>query len=212
MAACIALFSGLCGFRKKTQSHETIQTENQSSSPLETKEREQISDDLHNKERDDQDSNASHDDDHTEANPELPLPPARKAALQETYSCNNMVLQKSRSTKKKLSASLTIQVSRTLSIAKKRDAEEEKSVRKKKLKAEKSMLVRPIILGDKCRVLDGEEEADEDHSPRLMPKNRIYRPRSMSSVSISRTNSKIDINVIPVKEKTEDSVLEKEEK
>lgn len=84
-------------------------------------------------------------------------------------------------------------------------------MRKKKLKAEKSMLVCPIILGEKCRAHDGKEGADEDHNPRLMPKNRIFRPRSMSSISISRSNSKININVVPVKETSEDSLVEKEE-
>lgn len=206
MAPFFALFTGLCGFRKKTLPPETTETGNQPFPP-ETTEKEQTSDDLHKKKTVDRDNNAS-DDNNMDANPELPLPPARKAALRGTYSCNNMVLQKSGSIKKKLSASLTIQMPRSLSMPKKRDGEEDKYVRKKKLKAENSILVRPIILGEKCRVLDEEEEGDEDHSQR-MPKNRIYHPRSLSSISISRTNSKIDMNVIPVKDTSEDS-MEKE--
>ncbi|KAL1212710.1 hypothetical protein V5N11_021265 [Cardamine amara subsp. amara] len=205
MASFIAIFTGLCGLKKKSQS-----------SSLETTKREETSDDLHNKEHDDlqnkdsddRDTNAS-DDDNINANPELSLPPARKAALQGTYSCNNMVIRKSMSTKKKLSASLTIQMPRSLSVAMKRDKEEDKFVKKKKMKAEKSILVRPIILGEKCRVLD-EEEGDEDHKQR-MPKHRIYHPRSLSSISISRTNSNIDANVIPVNETSED-LMNKEEK
>lgn len=208
MAAFIAIFTGLCGFKRKTLSPEKIATENQSSS-LETTKREETSDDLHNKEHDDlhnkdcadRDTNAS-DDDNTN---ELSFLPARKAALRGTHSCNNMVLRKSLSTKKKL----TIKMPRSLSMAMKRDKEEDKSVRKKKLKAENSILVRPIILGEKCRVLD-EEEGDEDHKQRI-PKHRIYHPRSLSSISISRTNSNIDVNVIPVNETSEDS-MKKEEK
>lgn len=216
MVAFIAIFTGICGFKKKNLSPKRIATENESSS-LETTKREEISDDLrnkehddlynkenddlHNKEHDDRDTNASHDDNNN-PNPELSLPPARKAALQGTHSCNNMVLRKSMSTKKKLSASLTIQMPRSLSMTMKRDTED-KSVRKTKLKAENSILVRPIILGEKCRVLD--EEGDEDHKQR-MPKHRIYHPRSLSSISISRTNSNIDMNVIPVDVTSEDSM------
>ncbi|ESQ32143.1 hypothetical protein EUTSA_v10005284mg [Eutrema salsugineum] len=208
MAPFYALFTGLCGFREKTRPPEKVETGNQSSSPLETKEREQTSNDLQNKEcndlqnkqSDDRDIIASDDD-----NNELPLPPARKAALRGTYSCNNMVLEKSGSTtKKKLSASLTIQMPRASSMAKKHDGEEDKSVRKRKLKAKNSILVRPIILGEKCRVL-AEQEGGEDHSQR-MPNNSICHPISLSSISISRTNSKIDMNAIPVKEKSEDSI------
>lgn len=211
MVAFIALFTGLCGFRKRTRPLKTIQTVNKSS-PRDNIEREQTKDDLQAKKRDglqnkettDRDTNAS-DKNNSDANLELPLPPARKPALRETYSCNNMVFRKSMSSKKKLSASLTIQMPRSLSMALKRDGEEDKSVRKKKLKSENSILVRPIILGEKCRVLD-EEKGDEDLSQR-MPKNRIYHPRSLSSISISRTNSKIDdVNVIPVKETSEDLI------
>ncbi|EOA22676.1 hypothetical protein CARUB_v10003380mg [Capsella rubella] len=215
MTAFIALFTGLCCFKqKKNLPIGTVQTGRQSS-PLETTTREQTSndlehkesDDLQHKEADDRDTNASKDG-NSIANADLPLPPARKEALRETYSCNNMMLRKSMSTRKKLSASLTIQMPRSLSMALKRDGLEDKSVKEKKPKAENSILVRPIILGERCKVLD-EGEGDDDHNQR-MPKNRIYRPRSMSSISISRSNSKIDMNVNPIEVTSEDSMKSKE--
>ncbi|CAA0404908.1 unnamed protein product [Arabidopsis thaliana] len=174
MAPFIALFTGLCGFKKNARPLGTIEAMNQSS-PRETKEREQTNNDLQITKSD---TNAFNDD-NSEEEFELPLPPGRKGTIRGTYSCNNMVLRRSMSTKKKLSASLTIQMPRSLSMVLKRDKEEDKSVRKKKPNAENSVLVRPIILGERCRVLDA-EEGDEDQSQR-MPNNRIYRPRSMSS-------------------------------
>ncbi|VYS67964.1 unnamed protein product [Arabidopsis thaliana] len=164
MAPFIALFTGLCGFKKNARPLGTIETMYQSS-PRETKEREQTnndlqitkSDDLWNKESDDRDTNAFNDDSN-EADSELPLPPGRKGTIRGTYSCNNMVLRRSLSTKKKLSASLTIQIPRSLSMVLKRDKEEDKSVRKKKLNADNSILVLPIILGERCRFLMRKKE------------------------------------------------------
>ncbi|XP_010519847.1 PREDICTED: uncharacterized protein LOC104799160 [Tarenaya hassleriana] len=192
MASVMSLFTGLCGFRKKPPAPEKESGE-RSFSP----EKETVNTKTNGLQPEEppkmRHSNASEIDPDA-ANLELPLPPARKA-LRETNSFNNKAMKSA--PRKKLSASLSIQITKAMSMSVRRDGEAEKSSRKKKSKAENSILVRPIILGEKCRGFD--DDSDEDSALR-MQRNRTYHPRSMSSITLSRTNSRIDPNAIPEKE------------
>ncbi|XWS72433.1 hypothetical protein CRYUN_Cryun02cG0039300 [Craigia yunnanensis] len=105
---------------------------------------------------------------------ELPPPPAMRT-LKETYSCNNS-MTKSASTRK-LSSTLSLKLSRSISVSKIRE--------KRRSKAEDSILTKTIILGGKSKI------SDDDGVIYNGKLNTVsaYHPRTLSTISIYRTNS-----------------------
>lgn len=197
MAAAIAILTGLCGYRKKSSNPSSPPSikpldsplnfpappENPSILPpppppqLEARSGPEEANESITKNR----SEETKDQTTT-----LPLPPALKT-LRETNSCNNFS-----SSTRKLSSSLSVKVPRTMSMGKVQDQFQRK---KGKLKAEDSILIRPIILGEKCRV-----PADEDDAVLYDGKGKritTYHPKSSASYSLSRNTSIIDQTAIP---------------
>lgn len=123
----------------------------------------------------------------------LPLTPAKKKLVRGAYSCKDMTKFMSES---KIAASLSMKVTRSLSMARNRDNVKEEIGKKGKLKTEDSIWMKTIILGEKCRVPDEEEEGNviyEGNGKRIS----AYHPRTASSLSISRHCSFIDQEAIP---------------
>ncbi|KAK2644925.1 hypothetical protein Ddye_020120 [Dipteronia dyeriana] len=130
-------------------------------------------------------------------NKELPLPPAMKQKqLRETNSCNNLTkstskriidttnIKKSMSTRK-IDTSLSLKMPRSLSVM--TQDREEKNRKKGKLKHEDSIWTKTIILGEKCKV----SEEDDDAIIYDNGGNRIsaYHKKTHSTMSLSRQNS-----------------------
>lgn len=123
----------------------------------------------------------------------LPLTPAKKKLVRGAYSCKDMTKFMSES---KIAASLGMKVTRSLSMTRNRDNVKEEIGKKGKLKTEDSIWMKTIILGEKCRVPDEEEEGNviyERNGKRIS----AYHPRTASSLSISRHCSFIDQEAIP---------------
>ncbi|GMN36025.1 hypothetical protein TIFTF001_005702 [Ficus carica] len=119
----------------------------------------------------------------------LPLTPAKKKLVRGAYSCKDMTKFMSES---KIAASLSMKVTRSLSMARNRDNVKEEIGKK----TEDSIWMKTIILGEKCRVPDEEEEGNviyEGNGKRIS----AYHPRTASSLSISRHCSFIDQEAIP---------------
>ncbi|EEF46090.1 conserved hypothetical protein [Ricinus communis] len=123
---------------------------------------------------------------------ELPLPPSKQ--LKETFSCKNL-LTKSASTRN-LVRNMSIKIPRSMSMARK-DQQEDKIYHKKKgkLKHEDSIWMKTIILGEKCKVPDEDQDAAIYDSKG----NRIttYHPKTPRSLPVSRQNSFIEPSAIP---------------
>ncbi|KAK3213165.1 hypothetical protein Dsin_017871 [Dipteronia sinensis] len=128
-------------------------------------------------------------------NKELPLPPAMKQ-LRETNSCNSLTkstskrkidttnIKKSLSTRK-IDSNLSLKMPRSLSVM--TQDREEKNRKKGKLKHEDSIWTKTIILGEKCKV----SEEDDDAIIYDNGGNRIsaYHKKTHSTMSLSRQNS-----------------------
>ncbi|KAH7574393.1 hypothetical protein ACOSQ2_008779 [Xanthoceras sorbifolium] len=150
-------------------------------------------------------------------NKELPLPPAMKT-LRETNSCNNLAkststrkvditnIKKSMSTRK-TEKSLSIKMPRSLSVM--AQDREEKNRKKGKLKHEDSIWTKTIILGEKCKVSDEDDDAIiYDNKGNKIP---AYHKKTQSTMSLSRQNSQIDQTVIPGKDKDKRIMTNEEE-
>ncbi|KAI6682202.1 hypothetical protein NL676_036083 [Syzygium grande] len=119
---------------------------------------------------------------------ELPLPPARKH-LNESHSYNH--LPRSASRKNNLKMNSSVKIARSRSVSKHvQDGKQEK------LKREDSIWTKAIILGEKCRVPDDDDDGAIIYDNQG---NRIstYRARTPRSLTISRTSSMIDQDAIP---------------
>ncbi|CAI0381647.1 unnamed protein product [Linum tenue] len=122
----------------------------------------------------------------------LPLPPSKQ--LRATYSCNNFVATTFIS-RKNLTKAMSMNLKRNVSEAKKQDREERKNKREK-MRNEDSVWMKTIILGEKCKVPDQEDDMDVIFDGKGR-KVSTYHPRTMSSYGLSRTNSSIDHTAIP---------------
>lgn len=118
---------------------------------------------------------------------ELPLPPARKHS-NESHSYNR--LPRAASSNNNLKMNLSVKIPRSRSVSKHRQ-----DGKKEKLKREDSIWTKTIILGEKCRVPDDDDDAIIYDGKG----NRIstYRLRTPRSLTVSRTNSMIDQDAIP---------------
>ncbi|KDP34078.1 hypothetical protein JCGZ_07649 [Jatropha curcas] len=188
MAAVIAISTTLCGigFGRKTE-------EKESDSSSHKKEEENLDSNISKASSEKQEDETTVSEDGKENDIEkieLPLPPAKQ--LRGTYSCNNF-MTKSASTRN-LGKNTSMRMPRSMSMAR-RDREVKK---KAKVKADDSVWMKTIILGEKCKV----RREEEDDS---MGKNiSTYHPESVNS----RQNSSPDINATPSQEK---GVARKEE-
>ncbi|EOY29937.1 Uncharacterized protein TCM_037314 [Theobroma cacao] len=180
MAATIAIITGLCGFRRKPSADSSAAPHLAEKSELDVPPSNNAAETtlvppsvvttsitLETEER---------TDNSEEVIKELPPPPAMRT-LRETYSCNNFMTKSASS--RKLSSTLSLKHKRSISVNKIRE--------KGKSKAEESVWTKTIILGEKCRVSD-------DHDDAVIydgKGNRVttYHPRSLSTVSLSRTCS-----------------------
>ncbi|PON71707.1 hypothetical protein PanWU01x14_071620 [Parasponia andersonii] len=203
MAGAIAIISGLCGVRCRRKSSSstpptsksnkkepfpppsttTIMTTPSSSSSSQTVE-------SHKNEVREKDDN------------QLPLPPSKvvKRAMR-TYSFKGMTKSTS---DRNIATSLSMKVTRSLSMARssrEHNKEESKNnihggkkAGKLKMDHQDSIWMKTIILGEKCKVPDEEEEAViyEGKGKKIS----AYHPRTASSLSISRQCSFIDQEAI----------------
>ncbi|XVE70894.1 hypothetical protein DITRI_Ditri10aG0106800 [Diplodiscus trichospermus] len=181
MAATIAIITGLCGLRRKHSPH--LDTDPPSDAAETTSVPPQQAT-----------TSTALETDDAQLIKELPPPPAMRT-LTETYSCNN-AMTKSTSTRK-FSTTLSAKHSRSISVSKIRE--------KKKIKAEDSLWRKTIILGEKCKRLD-----DEDDDEGELNTVSASHSGTQSTMSISRTNSFIDPDTVPNQDK-EKGITRKEE-
>lgn len=135
-------------------------------------------------------------------NKELPLPPAMMTS-KESQSSNN--LTRSMSTRKvttfmgkkslstrKSERSLSIKLPRSLSAM--GQDREDKNGKKGKLKHEDSIWTKTIILGEKCKVSDEDDDAIiyENKGNRIS----AYHKKTQSTMSLSRQTSHVEPNAI----------------
>ena len=122
---------------------------------------------------------------------ELPLPPAMQQP-KDSFPSNNM---KRATSERRASFSLSLKMPRTLSVARNWDQKEDKEKNniKGKLKAEDSVWMKTIILGEKC--VPGEEDPViyEGKGKRIS----VYHPKN-NSRSLSRQWSCIDTDALSV--------------
>ncbi|XVE97698.1 hypothetical protein REPUB_Repub03eG0041300 [Reevesia pubescens] len=121
---------------------------------------------------------------------ELPPPPGMRT-LQESYSCNNF-MTKSASTRK-LSSTLSVKHARSISVSKIRE--------KRRLKADDSVWRKRIILGEKCKVSYDDDDDDDVIYNGKHNTVSAYHPKTLSTMSISRTNSFREPDTIPNQDK-----------
>ncbi|KAL5559459.1 hypothetical protein UlMin_035670 [Ulmus minor] len=125
---------------------------------------------------------------------ELPLPSAMDQAQgRERRSRKHITKSMSEI---RLTMNLSMKLPRTLSMARNRDGKDESTrYKKEKLKMEDSIWMKTIILGEKCKVSDEEEEAViyEGKGRKIS----AYHPRTASSLSVSRQCSVVDQDAIP---------------
>lgn len=127
---------------------------------------------------------------------ELPLPPAMQVPMDSNMSYS----MKRETSERRQSFSLSMKVPKTLSVARNRDQKEDHDggIRKGKLKADESVWMKTIILGEKC-VPDEEEDAIMYEGKGKRVSFSAYHPRkSTSSMSLSRQCSYIDTDAISV--------------
>lgn len=199
MAAAIALISGLCGVRCRKRSS----SPSPSSSKLERRDdfphastTTLPSSSSSSQGKEVLDENEAAGGDNNNADEQLRLPPAMttKRAIKGTYSFKDL----------KVAASLSMKLTRSLSMARMSKEESSSSSsnyggkKGKLLKStdhQDSIWMKTIILGEKCRVPEREEEAViyEGQGRKIS----AYHPRTASSLSISRQSSFIDQEAIP---------------
>ena len=185
MAAAIAIISGLCGFKCRKNSSKSEKRE--AFAPPSTT---MITPPSSSSQAVELDETNEQDKD------QLPLPPAMmmKRAIR-TYSFKDMTKSMS---DRKIAASLSMKVTRSLSMARTREHNKEESCRGKKgklkMEHQDSIWMKTIILGERCKVPDHEEEAViyEGKGKKIS----AYHPRTASSLSISRQCSFIDQDAI----------------
>ncbi|EXC57042.1 hypothetical protein L484_000786 [Morus notabilis] len=186
MAATIAILSGLCGVRHRRKSSPPP--------PLPTpKKKEAVSSPPTTTITSTTTTKKPPSAELTEHRNELlPAPPAKKKLVREAYSCKDMTKFMS---ERKIAASLSMRVTRSLSMVRNRDQVKEETSKKGKLKTEDSIWMKTIILGEKCRVPNEEEEGViyQGQGRRIS----AYHPRTASSLSISRQCSFIDQEAVP---------------
>ncbi|KAK9273632.1 hypothetical protein L1049_018442 [Liquidambar formosana] len=121
----------------------------------------------------------------------LKLPPIRHLR----GSSSQIYMSKSTS-KPRLVACRSMLVSRSTAVARYQSRREEQQGQKNgKLKTEDSVWMKTIILGEKCRVPDEEDDAIlyDDKGNRIS----TYHPKTPRSLPVSRTNSFIDPEALP---------------
>ena len=203
IAAALAIIAGLCGVRPRRRLRNSPPP-----SPAPTAK-------LPNKTLDSQNDVAAAQE------LRLPLPPAMKQLVRESYSCNDMAGKLAASEQKKVSASSSMQViERSLSMARpcnnsttrdhnKKEDHDHQIIRNKttvKMDHQDSIWMKTIILGEKCKVPDhhGDGNGDRDHGEGDRESHGViyegfngvkitaYHPRTASSLSISRQCSFVE--------------------
>ncbi|CAL1370485.1 unnamed protein product [Linum trigynum] len=188
MAAVIAISTTLCGYGVERK----LESKSSSMSPSSTK----VAAEDENSETSEgggkQEKCRDLDEEGSSHGSALPLPPSKQ--LRATYSCNNFVATTSIS-RKNLTKAMSMNLKRSVSEAKKQDREERK-IKREKMRNEDSVWMKTIILGEKCKVPDQEDDMDVIFDGKGR-KVSAYHPRTMSSYGLSRTNSSIDHTAIP---------------
>lgn len=114
---------------------------------------------------------------------ELPLPPAMQQS-KELFPSDSVM--KRATSERRASFSLSLKMPRSFSVAKNRDQKEDNI--KGKLKAEDSVWMKTIILGEKCVPDEEDPVIYEGKGKRIS----VYHPKNSSSMSISRQSSFLD--------------------
>ncbi|XVF89067.1 hypothetical protein PTKIN_Ptkin19aG0101100 [Pterospermum kingtungense] len=196
MVATIAIITGLCGFRKKDPPETSVSEEksdvdialsNAAETTLLPPQEATIS------------TETETEDKTEEVIKELPPPPCMRATSCNNFmtksaskSASNNFMIKSASTRK-LTTPLSMKHVRSISVSKIR----EKTTRPK---PEESVWTKTIILGEKCKVSHDDEDGGVIYNGKG---NAVtaYHPRTLSTVSMSRTNSLKDPDTVPDQDK-----------
>lgn len=189
MAAAIAMITGLCGVRsrkKSSTSSSAAEDKSVAFNPPST---------LPNVAAE----NAQTENATEKADPvikELPLPPAMK--LMGETSPNNQISKCM--SERKLKINMSMKVPRSLSVSRHGDQKDDNGRHKKgKIKADDSVWMKTIILGEKCKVANEDEAVIYEGQGK---KISAYHPRTASSISFSRQSSFIDPDAITIPSQT----------